>query len=397
MALAFLTASARPADALGNDSAVLGTTALTVEDVLCLFLYCDRPSRGGCDEWGCGTNSPIFGGAAIQDEGASMSPSLITSMMTIDDVLCLFLYCDRPSHGGCEEFGCGGNSPILDGAVVDAQPARSAAASEGSFHELHLGGLPNAAGFKVTGVRKGGAAYTVAATRSAVVAKPQAGGAAPLEGPALVDLVFELRSATDHVYALRIAATNTTRFWADPLGPVRTYTLTYTAAGSSTPRPLCTTGLNQAILFAGDRYDSVHRTVSTSADATSGWLNIACAGTALAKLYLTRHTDASQIVPTTERERQAMLKMFSADVCGDGTSFTTHGHPLLWADAKGITKFASTPATIEGIWTDQGAVCLDHPRRPELAGAIAARCPRPSCGGAMSPAPRGYVVSANPR
>ena len=346
MALVFLTASARPADALVGHSPLLSTTALTVEDVLCLFGYCDS----------------------------------------------------KPSHGGgCDDWGCGMNSPIVDGAAIEEAPARSAAASDGSFHDLHMSGSRNAAGFKVIGVRKSGTALTVAATRSAIVAWPQAGGTAPLEGAALVDIVFDLRSATDRVYALRIAATNTTRFWAGPLGLVRTYTLTYTAAGSSTPRPLCTAGINEAILFAGDRYDSARKTVIGSGAATSGWLNIACAGTSLAKLYLTRHTEASQIVPTTEPERQAMLKMFSADVCGDGSSFTTHGHPLLWADGKGITSFASTPATIEGIWTDQGAVCLDHPRHPELAGAIAARCARPSCAGTTSPGTRGYVVSANPR
>jgi hypothetical protein len=346
MALVFLTASARPADALVGHSPVLSTTALTVEDVLCLFGYCDS----------------------------------------------------KPFHGGgCDDWGCGMNSPIVDGAAIDTPPVRSASASVGSFHELHMGGLPNAAGFKVTAVRKGGAAYTVAATSSAIVAQPRTGDTAPLEGSSLVDLVFELRSAADRVYALRIAATNTTRFWAGPLEPVRTYTLTYTAAGSSTPRPLCTAGINEAILFAGDRYDAVRRTVIASGNATSGWINIACAGTALAKLYLTRHTEASQTVPTTRSERQAMLKMFGADVCGDGSSFTTHGHALLWADAKGITTFASTPATIEGIWTDQGAVCLDHPRHPELAGAIAARCPPPSCGGATSPGARGQVISANPR
>ena len=160
---------------------------------------------------------------------------------------------------------------------------------------------------------------------------------------------------------------------------------------------MCTTSVNEAILFAGDRYDSLDKTVVATGAAASGWINVACAGTALAKLYLTRHTEASQITVTTRGERQSMLKMFTADICGDGTSATVHGQPLLWADAKGITTFASAPASIEAIWNDAGAVCLDTPRRPELASSIAARCPRQTCGGATTPGGRGHAISANPR
>ena len=238
-------------------------------------------------------------------------------------------------------------------------------------------------------------------TRSRVRARPSSRDhrqpARHSSNPSLVDLVFDLRDASDRRYTLRIAATDTTRFWADPQGPVRTYVLTYAAASHSTPRPLCTTGVNEAILFAGDRYDALDKTVIATGKGASGWINIACAGTALAKLYLTRHTEASQIVVTTRGERQSMLKMFTADVCGDGISFTVHGQPLLWADAKGITKFASAPGSIEAIWNNAGAVCLDTPRRPELASSIAARCPRLSCGGATTPAGRGHVISAHSR
>jgi hypothetical protein len=260
-----------------------------------------------------------------------------------------------------------------------------------------MGGLPNAAGFAVLGVRKGTTAYTVEGVGASIAARPQSAGAPRLEDASLVDLVFDLRDSADRRYTLRIAATDTTRFWAEPQGSVRTYVLTHTAGTGSTPRPLCTTGVNEAVLVAGDRYDSLDKSVVATGAAASGWINVACAGTALAKLYLTRHTEASQIVVTTRGERQAMFKMFTADVCGDGTSFTVHGQPLLWADAKGITKFASAPASIEAIWNDTGAACLDTPRVPKLASSIAARCRRPSCGGATTPAGRGHAISANPR
>ena len=115
--------------------------------------------------------------------------------------------------------------------------------------------------------------------------------------------------------------------------------------------------------------------MTATGGATAGWVNIACATTALAKLFLVRHTEASQTQTTTRAERQAMLKMFTADVCGDEhVSFTVHGQPLYWEDSKGITRFPPSPRRLEAIWNENGAVCLDRPRRPDLADAIRNHC-----------------------
>jgi len=388
MAVVIWGASPRPAD------------AWTLRDIVCFFFQCEPvPSGGGgCDEFGCGGNSPVVDGAAIQEPAPANDTvkMAVTGWIPLDEILCWFGWCGPRGGGGCDDFGCGTNSPIVDGAAIEKQATRAAAPVDRSFHELHVGGMPNAAGFVVLGARKAGIPYSVEAAGAAIVARPQTPGAPQLEGLSLVDLVFDLRDGSDRRYTLKIAASKTTRFWADPQGSVPTYVLTYASASDPTPQALCTTAVNQAILFAGDRYDSLNKIVISTDAEPSGWFNVACAGTALAKLYLTRHTQASQITMTTRGERQAMLKMFTADVCGDGTSFTVHGQPLLWADAKGITKFAGNPVSIEAIWNDAGAVCLDTPRRPELASSIAARCPRRSCGGATSPAGRGHVISAIP-
>jgi hypothetical protein len=263
-----------------------------------------------------------------------------------------------------------------------------------SFHELNLNGVPNTAGFAVTGIRRGTTPYELEVSGSSVTAHARSGIGDRLTGPALVGLVIDLRDAAGERYALRFAASGTTTFWAGLSAIVPTYALTYTSKTARLPRPLCTVGVNQAILFEGDRYDAERKTVIATGAASRGWINIACAGTALAKLFLVRHTEASQEVSTTREERQAMLKMFTADVCGDGTSFTVHGQPLFWADVKGITVFPDAPASLEAVWSDKGAVCLEEPRRPELAGAIQARCgPLPRCTAHM----QGHVVSANPR
>jgi hypothetical protein len=363
-----------------------------LRDISCKVFGVWCESNGGCDDYGCGTtNSPIVDAAAI---AVSTTPHPVRANFLLRDLICaLFdVWCEpKPvsGGGGCDEWGCGGNSPVVDSSAIENQPART-------FHELHMGGLPNAAGFVVLGARKGSVAYTVESADGGIVARPKTPDAPWLGGRALVDLELDLRDEAGGRYTLRVAATNTTRFWAAPLDSFRTYSLTYAPVGDSRAKPLCTTGVNEAVLFSGDRYDALGKTVIATGDAVSGWINIACAGTALGKLYLTRHTEASQIIPTTRGERQAMFKMLTADVCGDGTTFTVHGQPLLWADAKGITTFAGTPASIEAIWDSSGAVCLDNPRRPELASAISALCSRPSCGGATSPAGRGHVISANP-
>jgi hypothetical protein len=220
-----------------------------------------------------------------------------------------------------------------------------------------------------------------------------------LTGAGLVGMVLDLRDDTGSRFAVHLAGFGETAYWAGPPGTAPVYELTYTSATQPDPQPLCTAGANAAILFAGDRYDAARETVTATGAATRGWVNVACDGTALAKLHLTRHTEASQVVPTTAAERQAMLKLLTADVCGDGTSFTVHGQPLLWADAKGVTSFQRPPARLEAAWSEEGALCLDHPRRPELLGAIMARCGArlPRCSELGEPAlARAYAISALP-
>lgn len=285
---------------------------------------------------------------------------------------------------------------ILSTPLALTLPATAAclAATTRSFHELNLHGAPNAAGFAVIGIRKGHTPYALEVKGSTVTAHPRTVTGSRLTGAALVGLVLDLQDASGDAYALRFAAAGATTYWAGSPDIVPIYALTYTSAVQHVPQPLCTAGVNEAILFAGDRYDAARKTVTATGAPTEGWVNIACAATALAKLYLVRHAEASQQMPTTRAERQAMLKMFTADVCGDGTSFTVHGQPLLWADAKDITRFGATPGALEAVWNETGAVCMDQPRRPELADAITARCgPLPRC----TAQSRGHVTSANPR
>jgi hypothetical protein len=318
--------------------------------------------------------TPVF-------QTAIASPGFRAALLDLHFAFAMATGLRAPS--GCDDFGCGANSPVVDGAAI------------AQFHELSLEGAPNAAGVALVGVRKDDTAYTLDVTGATVVARPRRGNAPVLAREGLKGLALDLRDRAGLRYTVRFAGTGATTYWAGPPDVITTYELTYTSTAEEGPRPLCAAGINKAILFGGDRYDSARKTVTATGAATRGWFNIACAGTALAKLFLTRHTKASQTMRTTAAERQAMLKMLTGDVCGDGTSFTVHREPLLWADANGLTRFVVAPASLEAVWNEHGAVCLDTPRRPELAAAIAARCGArlPRCGAS---APRGYVTSANP-
>jgi hypothetical protein len=97
----------------------------------------------------------------------------------------------------------------------------------------------------------------------------------------------------------------------------------------------------------------------------SGWFNIGCAGTAVAKLHLTGYSKAAQTRtgrPTTIAERTADLKMFSADYCGIGVAFTVAGQPLRWKDKQGMYNSVTSVNPIETRWTAQGATCLNTAR-----------------------------------
>ena len=109
--------------------------------------------------------------------------------------------------------------------------------------------------------------------------------------------------------------------------------------GASGTAAAVTAGINQAILFGRDRYDADRKTVTATGGATAGWVNIACATTALAKLFLVRHTEASQTGTDNPRGAAGDAQDVHRRCLRRGTSFTVHGQPLYWEDAKGITRF----------------------------------------------------------
>jgi len=297
------------------------------------------------------------------------------------------------SEPTCPDFGCGMNSPTIADGVV--------------FDELNPNGEPDRHGIRIVSAMQAGKAVKLRVDRHWMSAVATDGSNIVFEHGALAGTVVELEKNGVH-YSLKIDAVQeqSLRFWAgDTTEFVPFYRILTRLPGDQIFKaPVCRQDIatvekvwapveHSAIAFTGDRYDPVQKTVSDAEQGTT-WFNLACAGTATAKIHLMRHTNAGSWTPATWRigddvlspaspfhteppQRQAMLKMFVADYCGDGAPFTIDGQPLLYDDAKhwyvpplggpapsvaADGTLVPAGATVEALWTEHGALCLSHPR-----------------------------------
>jgi hypothetical protein len=277
----------------------------------------------------------------------------------------------------CPPYMCGTNSPQI---------------AQFGFWDLNLppalgtAGQVNNVGLQVLGFVQNNQLYLPRVIAGRLTAVNSGG---MIAGPALVNGWFYLRNA-GRIFQLRITEVGSVSSWAmEPNGVVpvlEDYRLDWAefANGSwGRFRDMCNnppsresseiltmTGphIYRTLLFEGDRIDGPKK-LDNGVDTT--WFNLGCAGSALAKMALTGHTEASRVAgtfDTTLAERQTMLKMLAADYCGDGTAFTVAGQPLNWSDDKGTMKLAALmvnppqPLALESRWNEFGPVCLDKPR-----------------------------------
>jgi len=289
------------------------------------------------------------------------------------------------SGGGCDEFMCGTNSPQI---------------SEFGFWELNrpasLGvlGVPNNVGMQVYGFVKGGGVYLPEVRRGRLIAIPPTTAVAPyntaLFGPNLIGGALWLLNGS-RLFQLKVSEVGTVKSWAQPADGssqvmLESYKLDWTEfinghwgdfrnmcknpPSRENPDALTMIGPTafHTLLFEGDRIAAGAK-VDTGVDNT--WFNLGCAGSALAKMALTGHTQAArnaQTFTTTLAQRTTMLKMLAADYCGDGKPFTVGGQPLNWRDDAGTMKILSLlqspphPVVLEARWNETGAACLSKPR-----------------------------------
>ena len=270
--------------------------------------------------------------------------------------------------GGCPMWGCTGNSPVI---------------GPYELHELDLAGAANAEGVSLDGITLANAHVDVAFKGGDRIYAIDHNNNT-IEGAGLNGLTFHLHSPTDDfvlvVTQVTPKATSSTRFWLGTPDRVETYELKFGYANHvGDLRPVCRNPPGaetapggeqwpnrfEAVLFTGDRYDGKKKVVTAASyEESRNWFNIGCAGSVLAKLHLNRHTTAGsdQDHKTHREERQALLKMYTGDFCGEG-----HASPSRARRCTGPTRSAggSSPA----------------PRSASRRGGTStARCASPSIG-----------------
>lgn len=278
--------------------------------------------------------------------------------------------------GPCPNVVCGMNSPEIDKLT---------------FHELSLIGTPNAQGLALEApngaprLYQNGAWYELSVKNAMLSASD---GKVVLTDADLIGAKLPVWSGKTQ-YVLTITRARRTPYFVGASGEVGAYGFAWStgtvyetgprvelcngidelrkniagAGGADSPyvaEELLGLDVLDAVAFEGDRVDATKLTMASRADDT--WFNIGCAGHTLAKLLLTRNTVHSQ-APKLARawaQRQATLKMLSADYCGTGQAFTVSGQALVWqGDAM---SFHRAPRELEARWTERGAQCLNAPR-----------------------------------
>lgn len=139
-----------------------------------------------------------------------------------------------------------------------------------------------------------------------------------------------------------------------------------------------------ATIVRGELYDDKTGEVVPNNE----WITIACFGNAVAKTklfgYGPQEKRPGTAIPATPEQREATIRMLTADYCGSAMSYTVDGTPLEWRNDNGAIAPAATPgfADIEALWTADGAICLSHPRLADIK-EVREECQLPACTHAM--------------
>ena len=201
-------------------------------------------------------------------------------------------------------------------------------------------------------------------------------------GSALLNwkLIFKKKGGGE--IPVRIMAYEQHPDWADG-APIDTYGLAYQQGVDGAFVSVCP-GLSiddTTIVFTpGEVYLDASKTVVPNQPA---FVTVACRGHAVAKLKFLGH-DPNDNYGSQPENRQAALKMLTADYCGNGISHTTVGQPLEWQDELGLFSLSWTPKLedLEARWDENGAVCLNEPRSPTVnrnsIGCSVAWCAEPA-------------------
>ncbi len=285
---------------------------------------------------------------------------------------------DVASRGGgintCPTWQCGFNAAEVNGR---------------SISELNLDGAPNSVGLKMVGfVAPAGLLgnYKLDVQGDELVA---VGDGHVLRGDSLVGSLILVKEPGLLALPLPIIVLDHDEIpsWAAGAPPVSTYALLYPDLGSLTGmRNVCNGDLlntlaSAATVLGGETYDLASKTVQADRPR---WLTIACAGSAAAKMKLMNYGPQSDFDgagnPATPAQRQATLKMITADYCGTGKSYTQNHTPLAWENADGTVQPFTGVGALEAVWSANGALCLEQTRIPGNQ-VLCNNVPLPKCAG----------------
>jgi hypothetical protein len=272
----------------------------------------------------------------------------------------------------CPVWRCGFNSAEVNGRAI---------------RELNLDGLANADGVRIVGfVGPAGILgdFALDSEGDALVARGPNG--AVLSGDQLIGSIILVKPPGLLAPPVPITILDYQEIdaWAVGAAPVATYALLYPDVSAILGvRNVCHGDLGDTLMaavtvLAGETYDLATKTVQPDKPR---WITLACAGSAAAKLRLMNygpHADFDgEGHPTTAPQRQATLKMITADYCGSGVAYTANDTPLEWENHSGTVDSTTSTSALEAIWTDAGALCLDATRLPDPDVA----CSLPACAG----------------
>jgi hypothetical protein len=319
----------------------------------------------------------------------------------------------------------------LDCDIADGCLRNAASLGDGKIFDAAdlgpdgVGGAANSGGYWIQSVKRYGQTMSLEIAPDELDELVGRIGTMTYKASDLIPMTIRVTNGV-HAYDLRLDDADRTLWLWVPERVVTSYTFTVLPvdeAPGEDKAPLCKgeSGAfgaewnyqkHRALIFRGDRYNAVTKDIDIITDT---WVNIACAATAAAKMHMLRHTEAGSTpagqpepgwpapLATTLNERQAMLRMLTADYCGGGDSYTADGTKLRYADRKGWFRHGGVDlgdpdqrARLEAIWNERGAVCLDTPRlfpRDEIACAGTTRRCKPDDVARWRS--RGHVVSVN--
>ena len=216
-----------------------------------------------------------------------------------------------------------------------------------------------------------------------LVARYTVGGNKAADGLALVNWTLVLAGPKGEPLRILISDIQEVDTWDTNDEVILTYKFVYQEVpGEGDWKDVCTANYNidpdtNITLIARERYDEATKTVAEAPD----WFTLACRGEAAAKMKLLGYGpngNFEQDTPATIDQRQATIKMLTADYCGTGHSFTEHGTPLIWNNGSTVDVPIDEGDELEAYWGPEGALCLDHPRHAERK-EVTEMCNLPLC------------------